>query len=149
MSGWVQALPSFLQSIGTMNAGREARENAEEEAAALEAQGREASNQALRDEEAQRRAARMALGRMSAAIGEAGGGYGGSAGLLLQQSDVLAELDALNIRYGGQMRRRTLRSQASSVRRSAPSASQTNLLAGAQLLRGVSNAYTRNKVARA
>lgn len=149
MSGWFDALPSFVQSIGTLQAGREGRENADEDAAFLEAQGREASNQALRDEEAQRRAARMALGRMSAAVGEAGGGYGGSAGQLLEQSDVLAELDALNIRYGGQMRRSALRSQAAGVRRSAPGARQTNLLAGAQLLRGVSGAYKQRKVSRA
>ena len=147
MSGWVDVLPSFLQGIGILQQGREARAGAAEDAAALEEQGRQASNQALREEEAQRRASRQALGRMSAAIGEAGGGYGGSAGLLLEQSDVLAELDALNIRYGGQMRRSALRSQAGAARRSAPSSRQTSLLAGAQLLKGASRAYTRNKVA--
>lgn len=57
-------------------------------------------------EEAQRREARKALGRSAAAAsqsGAAGTGPGqGSIGLVLGQSAKEAELDALNIRYGGE-----------------------------------------------
>jgi len=132
--------------MGTRQQGREARRAAEFNATALEGQARAASNQALREEESQRRAARMAIGRQAAAVGESGGGYGGSAGLLLEQSDVFAELDALNIRYGGQLRYNALKMQAAGERMSAPSRRQTGMLAGAQLLTGVSKAYTRNRL---
>jgi hypothetical protein len=57
-------------------------------------------------EEAHRREARKALGRSAAAAsqsGAAGSGPGqGSIGLVLGQSAKEAELDALNIRYGGE-----------------------------------------------
>lgn len=146
MSGWTDYVPKFMEAMGTRQQGRDARRAANFNAAALEGQAREASNQALREEESQRRMARMALGRQAAAVGESGGGYGGSAGALLEQSDLFAELDALNIRYGGQLRRRGLLAQAQGERMSAPSSMQTNMLAGAQLLTGISSAYTKRKV---
>ena len=62
---------------------------------------------AARAEEAQRRESRKSLGRSAAAAsqsGAAGRGPGqGSAGDVLGQASKEAELDALNIRYGGEM----------------------------------------------
>ncbi len=66
-----------------------------------------ARQDAARAEEAHRREARKALGRAAAASsqsGAAGGGPGqGSFGAVNTQSAREAELDALNIRYGGEM----------------------------------------------
>lgn len=54
-------------------------------------------------EEQQRREARFEAGRRRAAIAQSGGGFGGSNELLDSQSETMAELDALNIRYEGQL----------------------------------------------
>lgn len=54
-------------------------------------------------EEQQRRAARVFMGKQRAAIAESGLGLGGSNADIERQSEVLAELDALNIRYEGEL----------------------------------------------
>lgn len=53
-------------------------------------------------EEQQRRIARFASGERQAAIAQSGTGLGGSNADVDRQSEILAELDALNIRYEGQ-----------------------------------------------
>lgn len=83
-------------------------------AAANEKNASENASRARQDaalaEEAQRRQARKSLGRSAAAAaqsGVSGGGLGGgSTGALLKQAATEAELDALNIRYGGQLEAR-------------------------------------------
>lgn len=136
---WFQIASSAASASATRKEGKDARLNAE----LLRAQAREEQIAASRDEEAHRRASRIAIGRQVAATGESGIGYGGSAGLLIEQSAVLSELDALNIRYGGELRAKGLLAESAGMRRRAKS---TGLLAGAQLLTGFSSAYTRNKL---
>jgi len=63
-------------------------------------------------EQQQRARSRIILGEQRAASGEAGVGVGGSTADMERQSQVLAELDALNIRYGGQIISRDLETQA-------------------------------------
>lgn len=105
-----------------------------------------ALDQAGRDEETQRREASAFLGKQQAAFAEAGLGSEGSAGLLMKQSSVLAELDALNIRYGGRMRGTGLLSQAANTRAAGKASARSGgLLAGAQLLSGVGDSYTTYK----
>lgn len=95
-----------------------------------------ANAQANADEEAQRRLGRQVMGSQAAAMAEAGGG--GDAGVA-RQSAIAAELDALNIRYGGRAKAYSLLAQAKNVARMTP------LLAGAQLIGGGSNAYAQYK----
>lgn len=140
MSSFATWIPTLMQAGATLSQGRDARRNA----ALLRDQARGEFNAAAREEEAQRRAARMAIGRQAAAQAEAGIGTSGSAGLLLEQSAVLAELDALNIRYGGELRGKGLLAESFNMRQRARSA---GLLAGAQLLTGASRAYTRGLMA--
>lgn len=140
MSSFATWVPSLVQASASIQQGKDAKLNAR----LLREQSRAELSASARDEEAQRRAARIALGRQAAAQAEAGIGTSGSAGLLLDQSAVLAELDALNIRYGGELRSKGLLAQSLGLRQRARS---TGLLAGAQLLSGVSSAYTRNKIA--
>jgi hypothetical protein len=104
---------------------------------------KEAQMQAAAEEEQLRREQRAFLGKQRAAFAEAGIGPGGTAGLIMDQSDVLAELDALNIRYGGQMRSKGLIAQASAESRSKKG---TALLAGSQVLYGASRAYTQRRL---
>lgn len=56
-------------------------------------------------EESLRRNIRMALSRQRAAVAESGTGFGGSNNLIMNQSTAGGELDALNLRYQGQLER--------------------------------------------
>jgi len=77
----------------------------------------DASAQAIREqtvaqEGVQRREARQVLGAQAAGFAQAGGGMEGSAHDVMEQSAVLAELDALNIRYGGELKAKGLTDEA-------------------------------------
>lgn len=125
---WLQWLGPLLQGAGQLKAGTET-------AAILRAQAEAAEEQGGRDEEAQRREGRQAIGRLAASMSEAGGVDEG----VLKQSTVLAELDALNVRYGAQLEAKGLQRSATSISK------QTGLLAGAQILTGLSRARTLNR----
>lgn len=56
-------------------------------------------------EETLRRNIRLALGRQRAAVAQSGTGFGGSNEALMAQSTAGGELDALNLRYQGQLER--------------------------------------------
>jgi hypothetical protein len=139
MSSIVQWVPAMLQASSHMAARRDARLNAR----LLEEQARATAAAAAQDEAAHRRAARAAIGRQAAAQAEAGIGVTGTGGLLLDQSAILAELDALNIRYGGQLRAKGLLAESLAMRSRAR---QSGLLAGAALLQGTSRALTRQRI---
>ena len=62
-----------------------------------------AAQQANVNEDAQRRRADLAIGTQRAAIAQAGVGFEGTGGDLVDQSSTNAEMDALNIRYGGKI----------------------------------------------
>lgn len=85
----------------------------------LRDQARVARQQAGAEEESQRRQARQLLSSQRAAIGQSGIGYGGTAGLLMEDSAMQAELDALNIRYGGEMQASNILNQAGQAGQSA------------------------------
>lgn len=137
---WTQAIGTVMQAGQTRQEGKQARMNAR----LLRENARTELSAAARDEEAHRRAARAAIGRQAAAQAEAGIGTTGTGGLLLEQSSVLAELDALNIRYGGELRSKGLLAESMSLRNRSK---QSGLLAGAQLLTGFSRAFTNNRIA--
>lgn len=119
------ALPFAIAGLGAFNAfssiqqGEQQSYALKQQAAAerrnqvsLEQQARVARQQAGADEEAQRRQARQVLGSQRAAIGQSGIGFGGTAGMLMDDSAMQAELDALNIRYGGEQQATSLLNQA-------------------------------------
>jgi hypothetical protein len=72
-----------------------------------------ARQQASAREEAQRRQARQVLGEQRAALSQAGIGLAGSAADVYGASANAAELDALNIRYEGELDARGLLAQSS------------------------------------
>jgi hypothetical protein len=63
-------------------------------------------------EDQQRREASFVMGKQRAAGAQAGLGLGGSTADVTGQSAVMAELDALNIRYAGEMEAKGLLSQS-------------------------------------
>ena len=125
---WLAWAGELLKGAGQMKAGQEA-------AAIRRAQAEASTEQGLVDEEAQRREGRQAIGKLAASMAEAGGVDEG----VLKQSTVLAELDALNIRYGAALEAKGLSRSATSLGK------QTSLLAGAQILTGLSKARTANR----
>lgn len=134
---WAAAvLPYVGAGVSAATSFISGRQNAQ----ALRLQSIAANQQTTADEEATRRQSRSFLARQAAAIAESGVGMDGSAGMLADQSATLAELDALNVRYQGRNRANGL------VAESATEGRRAKMLAGAQLLSGVSNAYTRGRV---
>jgi hypothetical protein len=126
------AIPAAAGTLGAAGTLRGARSDAN----LLTGQAETSVRQANRDEEAQRREGRQHLGRMAAAMAQAGGGVDEKA---LEQSSTAMELDALNIRYAGQMRAQGLLAEARSIRK------QSKLLAGANLLQGAASSYSMYK----
>ena len=139
---------STVVAVGsTIQAGKAASDAAEYNAKLSEQEAKAANDQAAREEEALRRQNVGFLGKQRAALAEAGLGYGGTTGLLADQSAVLAELDALNIRYAGQNRGQGLLSQAAASRFSGKQAKTSSYsMAGSQLLAGGSKTYKDYKL---
>lgn len=98
--------------------------NAREATFAAERQGI-AGSQA---EDRQRRQARALLGEQAAATGEAGLAMTGSAKDIARQSALYAELDALNIRYDSEMKRRGFNWESSQAKARAKQAKKNATL---------------------
>lgn len=106
----MQFLPFVLSAVGSIaqgsaqSAAYKAQAQAEQYNAAVMRQRAETTNMVYgQREEAQRRAARIEAGERRAAMAQSGVGLGGSTYDVERQSEIMAELDALNIRYEGQL----------------------------------------------
>lgn len=106
---------------------------------ALKVQAHASREQAAADEASKRRENAALRGEQAAALAENGLSGTGSSALKANQDAALAELDALNIRYAGKLRRADLLSEAKSARTSGYT------LAGTQLLQGVGENYLRGR----
>jgi hypothetical protein len=107
------AIASAVGAVGSYSAGRTQEKAAGHQAklmeqnAAIERQNAVTASQIANEkEDQQRRAARQALGSQAAAQAQAGVGLGGSTRDIAEQSAIAAEMDALGIRYEGEMTRR-------------------------------------------
>jgi hypothetical protein len=139
---YVTAGSAALAAGQQIAAGKAQRQIGEYNAKVSEQENKATQDQAAREEESLRRENSQLLGKQRAAIAQSGSGAGGSNGLLADQSSVLAELDALNIRYGGAIRGTGLISKAAQYRFGGRQASSSSgLLAGASLLSGASDTY--------
>ena len=106
-----------------------------------------ALEQADRQEEQSRRESRQALGEQRASIAQSGTGFGGSNADIMAQSATNAEMDALNIRYGGAVEATSYRNEgtvgrynAKLSRSAAKSATASGYLnATASIANGVSD----------
>lgn len=137
-------LPFLVSGAGALVQGQDARSAGDYNARMLGLQAHTAQVQAVADEYTQRRQARQVMGEQAASLAQAGGGYGGTTAGVIEQSAVNAELDALNIRYGGRMKATGLLAQAAGERWAGRAGqTQSYFLAGADLLKG----YAARKVA--
>lgn len=126
LGGFALYAPTILQAFAALQSGKT-------DSRLLAQQARTVSQQATADEEAQRREASIFLGTQAAAMAQAGGGIDEG---VVRQSELMANLDALNIRYRGALARAGLMAQAGAARQ------QGSLLAGQKLLSGAADAYT-------
>jgi hypothetical protein len=125
------------QAMAALYSGVMAKRDADSESELLSQEARTSAQQSVAVEEAQRRQARQFLAMQSAAIGESGTGTGGSNRVLMQQSAIEAELEALNIRYAGQLRTQGLTYQSDLAEQRGKSALiGSGLAAGSALLSG-------------
>ncbi len=146
---WVAIIGAAVGAYGTVQAGKaadaqaqSAQLQADQNAELSEANAAAANLQASAQEEQSRRESRRRLAAMRGAIAESGTGLNGSNADIYSQSARAAELDALNIRYGGLLESKGLMNQASGYRTSGQSAlaegraarQGANLRAGTNLL---------------
>ena len=99
---WFMVGAAVVTVVGAVAAGDASRRAAHTNADIARQRGRIAIDQATVNEDAQRRRTAMAVGRQAASAAE-GSGLDGTNVDLIQQSATDAEIDALNIRYGGQI----------------------------------------------
>lgn len=129
---------SVMSAAGSIQQGNSAKAAAEYNARVAENNAITARQQAAAQEEQHRRLARRQLGQMRAAYGASGVTMEGSPLDILAQSAKDAELDALNIRYGGELKAQGLESEAvleryrgKSAQRAGYMGAATGLLSGA------------------
>ena len=141
-----------VSAIGAIQQGKSAQSAANANAANLEQNAGIERSQANQREEAKRREARMVLGTQRAALAESGGGMGGSAADVMRQSSINAELDALTLRYEGDLRARGLEAEAQQERFAGKVAKRASYFnAASSILSGAAayGAYGENKKYRA
>lgn len=143
MAFMVAALPWISAAIGAVGAiqqSRQASATANYNARQQEVSANVARRQAAAREEMQRKEARKFLGRQRAAIAESGTGFGGTNQDIAVQSALDAELDALNIRYQGELEARGLNEQANLTRLEGR---QRSANYGLQAVSSVLNGYSQ------
>lgn len=147
---------SAMSAMGAIQQGQAAEAEAQARANALrrdalikQMQAGVERQQANLREEQQRRQSRGLLGKQRAAVAQAGVGFGGSALDVMEDSANKAELDALTIRYEGDIRSRGLLADAEGDRYAAEVAivkgknakKAAYISAGASILSGAAAGY--------
>jgi len=153
---WGAAASAAIGAYGVYQSGQANKASARYQADAdrynRDIQARNATlarQQAGAREEAQRRRAKQVMGEQQAQLSQAGMGLSGSYGDVIGQSAANAELDALNIRYEGELQAQGLLEQSAqseiSARMNRINARQAgragNIGAASTLLSGASSAY--------
>lgn len=150
------AAPFYLAAMAITAYGKYQEGQAQEEAAKSQSQAAEynatvstqnaqiARNNASIREEVQNRKSRSILAQQFAGTAQAGIGFSGTAVDVFSQSETMAELDALNIRYEGDLQSRGLLAEAAGERYQSQAAlvngknasSAANISAAGTLLQG-------------
>jgi hypothetical protein len=137
-----------ISALGSIQQGKSAQSAANANADNLEQNAAIERSQANQREEAKRREARMILGNQRAGFAQAGGGMGGSAADVMRQSSINAELDALTLRYEGDLRARGMQAEAQQERFAGKVAKRAGYFnAASSILSGAAayGAYGENK----
>ena len=140
MAQFLPFIAAAASAVSTIAETAQARGVGESQARGLEEQARAASLEAGAAEEAQRRQARAAFGETRAAGAQYGLLEGPTFADVYSQAATAAELDALNIRYEGEGRRRGLMFEAGVTRASKPLWGPAIIAAGTNALMAYSAA---------
>jgi len=139
-SAAVSAVGAIQQGMAAQAQGKAAQDAANYNATLRQQQATLELQQSGAREEQARRGSRQVLGQQRAALAQAGVGLGGSALDIMEQSADRAELDALTMRYEGDLRSKGLLAAAEGARyegRVARAAGE-NAMKGAYLSAGAS-----------
>lgn len=123
--------PLLMTAVGAGVQGMQAKNAGDYNAKVLATEGAVSGMQANQAELTQRRQGNEAIGRSTAAAVESGGGLQGSTGAILHQSATNAELDALNVRYAGLLRKTSYDTQSSLDKQQGKDAMAGAFLSGA------------------
>lgn len=138
---WVPIAMAVVAAVGAMSQAASARSAAKYNASIAERNAVVARQQAAVNEDAQRRAAYRALGRMRAGYGAAGVTVEGSPLDVLEDSAAEAELDALNIRYKGELTAMGYQDEATLQRMRGKAAMTAGIFKAGSALLGGAGAY--------
>jgi hypothetical protein len=135
-------IPAIIGAVGAIAQGQQAKNAADYNAKVDEQNATITRQQANQREEIFRKEARQNLGRQRAALAESGVGMGGSGADIIKDSALNMELDALNIRYQGDLEARGLVEQAKMSRlEGRQRRANAGLQAAGSILGGVSKRY--------
>lgn len=141
------ASAAVVGTAGSLYAGAETRKAAEYSAKVGEQAAETARMKAAYDEELHRERVRKTLSTMRALYGKSGVDITGSPLLELSESAGQGELDALAIRYGGDVEAARQRSSATLTRMQGKAAQTASYFqAGSTLLSGAGSAYTNQQI---
>lgn len=123
--------PLLMTAVGAGVQGMQAKNAGDYNSKVLATEGAVSGMQANQAELTQRRQGNTAMGRSTAAAVESGGGIGGSTGAVLHQSATNAELDALNVRYAGLLKKTSYDTQSTLDKQQGNDAMMGSFLSGA------------------
>lgn len=142
MAGPFAIAGAVVQAVGAIRSAQSASAAADYNAQIAERNAALARDQAASDEQRQRIQARKQLGAMRAGYGASGVTLDGSPLDVLENSAAEAELDALTIRYKGEVSALGYRTESAQQRaRSANATTEGYYNAGSALLQGGAKAY--------
>lgn len=132
-----------MQTVATLYEGKAAQQAANYNAQMIEQEAEIAQNVSRANAAAQRRRARAFMGTARAAAGQTGLGMAGSIKDVLDRSAAEAELDAMNIEYGGNLKAIGAANQAAITRWQGKQARKLgNIKAAAQIISAASGSYS-------
>ena len=130
-------------ATGALYSGEQQRKAASYSADVAEHAARAAQEKAAYDEEMHRERIRKTLSTMRSLYGKSGVDMTGTPLLALEESAAQGEMDALAIRYGGDVEAARQRSEASLLRMQGRTAQVSSYFqAGSTLLQGAGSMYT-------
>ena len=139
---FMAALPLIFSAAGAATQGVAQANASAYNSAVYGYEAKTAATQGYEAEATQRRQNAAVIGREISGAGQAGAGYGGSAGRSIGQSAMNAELDALNIRYKAGLQKWAYSNQSSNLAQEGSTAMNSSVFrAGAALLKGYSSNY--------
>jgi hypothetical protein len=136
---------SALSAAGSLAASYNKAAMSDRDARIAEANAKSASRLANQREEQSRRDARQALGAQAATVAQSGTGMGGSNALVMRQAGADAELDALNARHEGVLKRYAFLNEAQSDRFAAKTARIGGWIGAGSSLLSATGDYLKTK----